>query len=81
MTAVRTVRIGGFHADVCRNFNEMQMIFNALSGSSGQVPVTPIGGNRMYLICSTCVYRASQANSCTLEKAPQPYNVRHPRVL
>ena len=23
------------------------MIFNALSGSSGQVPVTPIGGNRM----------------------------------
>ena len=24
------------------------MIFNALSGSSSQVPVTPIGGNRMY---------------------------------
>ena len=26
----------------------MQMIFNARSGSSGQVPVTPIGGNRMH---------------------------------
>ena len=54
----------------------MQMIFNALSGSSGQVPVTPIGGNRMH-----GVYCASQANSCTLEKVPRPYHVRHPRVL
>ena len=24
------------------------MIFSPLSGSSGQVPVTPIGGNQMY---------------------------------
>ena len=31
-----------------KEFNDMQMIFSALSGSSGQVPVTPIGGNRMY---------------------------------
>ena len=43
----------------------MQMIFKALSGSSGQVPVTPIGGNRMYVLCSmgiACIYRASQTN-------------------
>ena len=26
----------------------MQMIFSALSESSGQVPVTPIGENKMY---------------------------------
>ena len=26
----------------------MQMIFNALSGSSSQVPVTPVGGNKLY---------------------------------
>ena len=40
--------IGGFHTNVSRNFNDMQMIFNALSGSSGQVPVTPVGGNKLY---------------------------------
>ena len=28
----------------CYNYN----IFSALSGSSSQVPVTPIGGNQMY---------------------------------
>ena len=28
-----------------------------------------------------CVYRASQVNSTSLEKAPQLHNVRHPRVL
>ena len=40
--------IGEFHANVWRNFNDMQMIFSALSGSSSQVPVTPIGANQMY---------------------------------
>ena len=60
------------------------MIFNALSGSSGQVPVTSIGGNRIHVLRSmgiACVYCASQVNSCSLEKAPQLHNVRHPRVL
>ena len=52
------------------------MIFNALSGSSGQVPVTPIGGNRMHYAYALCVYRASQANSCTLEKVPWLYHVQ-----
>ena len=28
--------------------NEMQMIFNTILGSSGRVPVTPIGENEMY---------------------------------
>ena len=72
----------------------MQMIFNALSGSSGQVPVTPgrpyaialvHGGIReSNVLCSmgiARIYRASQENSCSLEKAPQLYNIRHPRVL
>ena len=40
--------IGGFHANMWRNFNKMQMILSALSGSSNQVPVTPVGGNWMY---------------------------------
>ena len=31
-----------------RNFNDMQIIFNVLSGSSGPVPITSIGGNKMY---------------------------------
>ena len=43
-----TLVINGFHANVWRNFNEKQVIFNALSGSSSKVLVTPIGGNRMY---------------------------------
>ena len=37
-----------FHAKVRRKFNKMQMIFRTLSGSSGQIHVTPFGGNRMY---------------------------------
>ena len=71
--------IVGFHANVRRNFNEMRIIFNAFSGSSGPVPVTPIGGKKMY--CTLCIYRASQVNSTSLEIAPQLHNVVHPRVL
>ena len=37
-----------FYVDVRRNFNEMQMIFDAISGNSGQVPLTLIGGYEMY---------------------------------
>ena len=57
------------------------MIFSALSGSSGQVPVTPIGGNQMYYALA-CIYCASQANSSSLKKAPQlhVHSVWHPRV-
>ena len=57
------------------------MIFNALSGSSGLVKV---GGNIYNVLHSmgvAGVYRANQANSTSLEKAPQLHNGWHPRVL
>ena len=38
----------------------MQMIFNALSGISGQVPVTPIGGNQMHYAQHAFIAQAKQ---------------------
>ena len=59
------------------------MIFNAISGSSGWVPVMLIDGNEMYYTSMgvACIYCTTGANSCSFEKAPQVHNVRHPRVL
>ena len=43
-----SLTLSRFHADVLRNFNEMQITFNALLGSSSLVPVMSFGGNQMY---------------------------------
>ena len=43
------------------------MIFNAISGSSAQLPVTPIGGHKMYYALDD-IYHASGANNRSLKK-------------
>ena len=51
------------------------MIFNAILGSSGQVPVTPIGGNEMcYALWEWLAFIALTEQiqcSCSLKKVPQ----------
>ena len=71
-----------FHADMWRNFNEMKIIFNTLSGKPARFLSRPlVDSNVLRSMEISCFCCASQANSCSIKEAPQQHNTRYLRVL